>query len=92
MSRLCCLQLTFTLVGPGGLTKTYSGPETLFNIVNAPPTMTPACKFTPITKPSAYRFFLWTIRGACHPNLLVFASLDPDTARTPRRPLTREMS
>ncbi len=48
------LQLTFTLVGPGGLTKTYSGPETLFNIVNAPPTMTPACQFTPVTKPSAY--------------------------------------
>jgi len=57
--RACVyVQLTFTLVGPGGLTNTYSGPETLFNIVNAPPTMTPYCQFTPVTKPSALCFLL----------------------------------
>jgi len=46
-------QLTFTVVNTGGLVTSYTGPQTYFRVVNALPTPTPYCQFTPVTKPSA---------------------------------------
>ena len=50
---LFAAQLTFTVVNTGGLVETYGGPQTYFRVVNALPTPTPYCQFTPITRPSA---------------------------------------
>ena len=57
----CCIetsslwppQLTFTVTNAGGLVKTYGGPQTYFRVVNAVPTISPYCQFTPVTRPSA---------------------------------------